>query len=146
MFKLSLYDPCGYLKQSYGQKKGRESNWQFDSRPLKVKNHFNLFVCRLCATYHWKDFDEVYDFASYLISIKIFIKSYGPPKFWESQFRKFWDSKLGSPETKWHLGAGPWPNTKNIIRGKVVAPPKFGSWWVLWVHVYSWFVHAPKVL
>jgi len=23
---------------SYGQKKGRESNWQFDSRPLKVKN------------------------------------------------------------------------------------------------------------
>jgi hypothetical protein len=26
---------------SYGQKKGRESNWQFDSRPLKVENrHF----------------------------------------------------------------------------------------------------------
>ncbi len=24
--------------QSYGQKKGRESNWQFDSRPLKVGN------------------------------------------------------------------------------------------------------------
>jgi hypothetical protein len=23
---------------SYGQKKGRESNWQFDSRPLKVEN------------------------------------------------------------------------------------------------------------
>ncbi len=23
---------------SYGQKKGRESNWQFDSRPLKVGN------------------------------------------------------------------------------------------------------------
>jgi hypothetical protein len=23
---------------SYGQKKGRESNWQFDSRPLKVRN------------------------------------------------------------------------------------------------------------
>jgi len=25
-------------KPSYGQKKGRESNWQFDSRPLKVGN------------------------------------------------------------------------------------------------------------
>ncbi len=24
---------------SYSQKKGRESNWQFDSRPLKVENH-----------------------------------------------------------------------------------------------------------
>jgi hypothetical protein len=23
---------------SYGQKKGRESNWQFDSRPLKIGN------------------------------------------------------------------------------------------------------------
>jgi hypothetical protein len=23
---------------SYGKKKGRESNWQFDSRPLKVGN------------------------------------------------------------------------------------------------------------
>jgi hypothetical protein len=23
---------------SYGQKKGRESNWQFDSRPIKVRN------------------------------------------------------------------------------------------------------------
>jgi hypothetical protein len=34
--------PCiGHLdicSPSYGQKKGRESNWQFDSRPLKVGN------------------------------------------------------------------------------------------------------------
>jgi hypothetical protein len=29
---LDIYNP------SYGQKKGRESNWQFDSRPLKVGN------------------------------------------------------------------------------------------------------------
>jgi hypothetical protein len=31
---------------SYGQKKGRESNWQFDSRALKVKNRLNFFVFR----------------------------------------------------------------------------------------------------
>jgi hypothetical protein len=34
--------PCiGHLdicKPSYGQKKGQESNWQFDSRPLNVGN------------------------------------------------------------------------------------------------------------
>jgi hypothetical protein len=34
--------PCiGHLdicSPSYGQKKGRELNWQFDSRPLKVRN------------------------------------------------------------------------------------------------------------
>ncbi len=29
---LDIYSP------SYGQKKGRESNWQFDSRPLKVRS------------------------------------------------------------------------------------------------------------
>jgi len=31
---------------SYGRKKGEESNWQFDSRPLKVGNRHNLGVCR----------------------------------------------------------------------------------------------------
>jgi hypothetical protein len=29
---------------SYGQKKGRESNWQFDSRPLKVGNRCLLDI------------------------------------------------------------------------------------------------------
>jgi hypothetical protein len=29
---------------SYGQKKGRESNWQFDSGPLKVRNRPALDV------------------------------------------------------------------------------------------------------
>jgi hypothetical protein len=32
---MSHLDICS---RSYGQKKGRESNWQFDSRPLKVGN------------------------------------------------------------------------------------------------------------
>jgi hypothetical protein len=36
----------------YVQKKGRESNWQFDSRPLKVKNRPDFLVCRQRATYH----------------------------------------------------------------------------------------------
>jgi hypothetical protein len=31
---------------SYGQKKGRESNWQFDSWPLKVRNWPNFLACR----------------------------------------------------------------------------------------------------
>ncbi len=39
---------------SYGQKKGRKSNWQFDSRPLKVGNRPNFRVCRWHVTYHWK--------------------------------------------------------------------------------------------
>jgi hypothetical protein len=35
---------------SYGEKKGRESNWQFDSRPLKVGNRPFPDVCSGIAT------------------------------------------------------------------------------------------------
>jgi hypothetical protein len=39
-----------------------------------------------------------------------------------------------------------WLDIKNNIRGKVMASPKFGPWWILWICVCSWLVHAPKVL
>jgi hypothetical protein len=55
---------------SYGQKKGRESNCQFDSRPLKVENRPDFFTWRWRATYRWKVLDEGYNFASDPISIK----------------------------------------------------------------------------
>jgi hypothetical protein len=32
------------------------------------------------------------------------------------------------------------------IRGKVLASPKSGPWWVVWVQGRSWFVLTPKVL
>jgi hypothetical protein len=51
----------------YGQKKGWESNCQFDSRPLKVKNWPNFLACRWRATYHWKALNEGYNFISDLI-------------------------------------------------------------------------------
>jgi hypothetical protein len=38
-----------------------------------------------------------------------------------------------------------WLITKNIIREKVVASPKSGPWWILWVYVCVSFVYAPKV-
>jgi hypothetical protein len=47
---------------SYGKKKGWESNWQFDSRPLKVKNRLDPGVFRWSATHHWKDLKESYKF------------------------------------------------------------------------------------
>jgi hypothetical protein len=92
---------------SYDQKKGRESNCQFDSRPLKVKNRLDSFACKWRGTYHWKALDKGSNFASNLISI-------------EGLHTKLWVSKvvgipilgilrlpLGTPETKWHLGASP---------------------------------------
>jgi len=38
-----------------------------------------------------------------------------------------------------------WRGTKYTRRRKVVASPKSGSCWVLWVRICLWFVLAPKV-
>ncbi len=38
MSKMGLHEHLDTSNTSQGQKKGRESNWQFDSRPLKVEN------------------------------------------------------------------------------------------------------------
>ncbi len=54
---------------SYGEKKGRESNWQFDSRPQKVENRPDPGVFRWNATHRWKALKESYKFASDLIPI-----------------------------------------------------------------------------
>jgi hypothetical protein len=91
---------------SYGQKKGRKSTWQFDSWPLKVRNHPNFLVWRWHATYCWIFFDKGYNFALYIISIG-------------GLHAKLWASKvagvlvvrisrlpLGSPGTKCHLDVG----------------------------------------
>jgi hypothetical protein len=90
---------------SYGQKKGRESNWQFDFRPLKVRNRPNFLAFRWRTTYRWKACNESYNFSSDLISIKgLHTKLWGPkvakvPTLGISRL------PLGSPGTKWHLGA-----------------------------------------
>jgi hypothetical protein len=54
---------------NYGQKKGWESNWQFDSRPLKVGNQPDFLACKWVATYCWKALDKGYNFALDLIAI-----------------------------------------------------------------------------
>ncbi len=95
------------LNTSYGQKKGRESNWQFDSRPLKVKNRPNFLVCRWRATYRWKDFDKGYNFALNLISIKVLHEKLWTPKVVEVSTVGISELPLGNLGTKWHLGVGP---------------------------------------
>ncbi len=53
----------------YGQKKGQESNWQFDSQPLKVGNRPRPDVRLQCATWLWKDLDEGYNFGLDFVAI-----------------------------------------------------------------------------
>ncbi len=57
-------------RPSYGQKKGRESNWQFDSQPLKVGNRPLPKVRIGSAIRCWKDLDEGYKFGSDLVAIR----------------------------------------------------------------------------
>jgi hypothetical protein len=63
---MSHLDICS---PSYEQKRGQESNWQFDSRPLKVGNRPKSDVCRRSATWRWKILNERYKISSDLIPI-----------------------------------------------------------------------------
>ncbi len=64
---MSHLDICS---TSYDKKKGWESNWQFDSRPLKVGNRLDLNMCKWSVTHCWKVLNKGYNFALDLIAIK----------------------------------------------------------------------------
>jgi hypothetical protein len=112
---------------SYGQNKGWEST---------------KFPCvQWCATRCWKALDEGYNFGLDPIPIWGLHK-----KLWDSCPWRFWDSHLGSLETKSHSDATPTGGVEYTIWWKVVASPEFGSWWILWVQGCPWVVLTPKVL
>jgi hypothetical protein len=113
---------------SYGQKKGWESNWQFDSRPLKVENCPNSLTCRWHATYHWKVLKEGYSFVLNLISIEGLHRTLCAPKVARVPTLGISGLPLGNPETKCHLDADPMAKHKIYYKGKVMASPKSGLW------------------
>jgi hypothetical protein len=75
---------------SYGQKKSRESNWQFDSRPLKVGNWPASDVRFVSAIRRWKDLDEGYNFGLDLVAIRGRGEELCPPKVPRVQNRDTW--------------------------------------------------------
>jgi hypothetical protein len=82
---------------SYGQKKGRESNWQFDSRPLKVWNRPLPEIIFERATWRWKDLDEGYNFGLNLVAIGLCSRELWPSKVMGVQPGQFRDSTSGVP-------------------------------------------------
>jgi hypothetical protein len=68
--KWSCLSHLDIYSTSCGQKKGRESNWQFDSRPLKVGNRPNPDACRSSGTHRWKALSKSYNFVSDLTLIR----------------------------------------------------------------------------
>jgi hypothetical protein len=103
---MGSHDHLDIWNTNYGQKKVQESNWQFDSRSLKVKNQLDFLACRWRAIYIWKALDKRYNFALDLNSI-------------EGLHTRLWGSKVAgvptlaisglpfwSPGTKCHLDVG----------------------------------------
>jgi hypothetical protein len=71
--RCSKWPRIGHLdifSPSYGQKKGRESNCQFDSRPLKVWNRPLSNVASRNATWRWKALNKSYNFGLNLVPIR----------------------------------------------------------------------------
>jgi hypothetical protein len=103
---------------SYGQKKGWESNRQFDSRPLKVGNHPDFLSCRWRAIYRWKALNKGYNFVLDLIPIKgLHTKLWGP-KFTRISTLAILGLPFGSPKTKSHWMWASWKGTEYTIKGR----------------------------
>jgi hypothetical protein len=70
MFKMGSHDPFGYFKHKSWPTKRHEVNYQFDYRPLNVKNCPDFLVRKWRATYRWKVLDDNYNFALDFTSIE----------------------------------------------------------------------------
>jgi hypothetical protein len=99
--RLDIYSP------SYGQKKGRESNWQFDSRPLKVGNRPVPDVRSRSATWSWKALFEGYKFGLDLVPIEGRGEELRSPKVPGVQIGTISGLHFGSPGKKSHSDATP---------------------------------------
>jgi hypothetical protein len=106
---------------SYGQKKGRESNWQFDSRPLKVGNRCLPDVRFECATWSWKDLDKGYNFGWDLVAIQLCSRELWRFKVLGVPLRQFRDSISGVPGICAIWIWSPRRAAENTIGSKVVA-------------------------
>ncbi len=138
---MSHLDICS---TSYGQKKGRESNCQFDSRPQKVRNRPNPGVCRGSETHRWKALKESYKFAWDLAQIGGQSEKLWMPKVPKVETGTVSGFHFGSPGKKTIRAWARWSNAENTIWGKVMASPESGPWWVKWVQGRPWLVPTPK--
>ncbi len=148
MFKMSLHEPFGHLHHntSYGRKKGRELNWQFDSQPLKVRNQPDLVVCRWSATHRWKVLEESYNFSLDLIPIRGLSWELWAPKVPGVQAKTVSGLLFGSPGIKSHSDVGPVGERKEYYMGEGGGFPRI---WAVVSQVSlccPWLVPTPRLI
>jgi hypothetical protein len=110
---------------SYGQKKGRESNWQFDSRPLKVGNRPLPDLRIESAIRRWKDLDEGYKFGLDLVAIRLCSRELWAPKvpgLHPGQFRDDFGTPTWESREKEPFGCSLNGVAQRILYG--------GRWWL----------------
>jgi hypothetical protein len=108
--KCPKWSRIGHLdicSPSYEQKKGRESNWQFDSRPLKDENRHVLNVCSGSETWRWKALFKGYKFGLDLVPIGGRGEELRSPKVPRVQTETVSGLHFGSPGKKSHSDATP---------------------------------------
>jgi hypothetical protein len=103
---------------SYGRKKGRESNWQFDSRALKVRNRPDSGACRWSATHCWKALEESYNFGWNLVPIRVRGEELWASKVPGVQTGTVSELHFGSPRKKSHLDASPVESCRKYYMGE----------------------------
>ncbi len=135
--RMSHLDICS---PSYGQKRGRESNWQFDSRPLKLGNQPLPDVWSRSATWRWKFLDESYNFGSNLVPIRTWGEKLWTPKVLDSI-----DIEVlfyhGSKSLLTHLLLFLWPiNYNYTFRCNKFFTPSLPIWfWLkIWFFSFLW--------
>jgi len=133
MFKRGSHDPFEHSKHKLWQKKRSRVKLTIWLSTTKSQESPWLLCCRWRAKYCWKALNDGYNFALNFTSIKgLHTKLWAPKVTWVLGQNDIWVHVLCS-------------STEYTIRGKVVAFPKFGMWWVLWVRVCPWLIRAPKV-
>jgi len=148
--KYRKWPRIGHLdifRSSYGQKKGRESNWQIDFRPLKVVNRPLPDLRMESAIRRWKDLDEGYKFGSDLVAIRP-----GSRELWASkvpglhprQFRDNFGTPTWESREKEPFGCSLGGVSQRILYGgRWWLPPSPGSG-VSCGPKCPWFVPTPK--
>jgi hypothetical protein len=120
--RIGHLDIC---RPSYGQKKGRESNWQFDSRPQKVGNRPLPDLWIESAIGRWKDDDEGYKFGLDLVAIRLHSRELWAPKvpgLPPGQFRDNFRTATWESREKEPFGCSPRNVVQRILYG--------GRWWL----------------
>ncbi len=129
---------------SYGQKKGRESNWQFDSRPLKVGNPPLPNVCSKSTTWLWKALDESYNFGSNLVPIRARGEKLWTPKVLGVQTGTVSGLHFGSPGKKSHLDVASVRSCKEYYKGEGGGFPRVRAVVSQVSSSCPWLVPTPK--